>query len=680
MIGSFSARRWARAAFTCAACLIAFPSPAPAQIGPSARELVEVADIEALGASPDGRKLAFRVQRASIADNSYSIAWYVADLVTGAVTRAGDGGKPIYNDGLIEAEAPVWSPDGRFFYHRALVDGAIGIWRVAADGSASKLVVTGDADVESFELGPDGRTISYVTGPTRDEIERAERREYEDGILVDATVDPTVNLYHGGYVHGRLSSQRLIGRWYEHGGLLWRAPRVRHRLDLQSSRELGSEVIPERALEPLTAAWTPPGLKVTGPDGAVAEASGSADEPRLEIARPGAPVIRCNASPCKDRIVALAWRPGTNDLLFTTQDGHFRQCLYLWEKDARVRLVGRSGGQLSGGRSGSLPCAVTRSSVVCVAASAVSPPLLERFRLDGGSQEALFDPNAGLRVRQQPEVEQLTYKLDDGRTATGTLLFRLGPAPMRAPLFVNYYYCSGYLRGGVGDSYPLAPLVDSGFVVACLNTVPFRHWGDGADRERAALASVTSLVRLLDRRGWIDPRRVGMGGFSAGSEATMWVAMNSGLLSAAAVASPQYEPTDYWMSSVRGRDVPRILKDFEQLGSPDADSKRWKTISPALNADRIKAPLLMQLPEQEMRAAIELYARLSNTSTPVEMYAFPDEAHIKIQPRHQLAVYRRNLDWFRYWLQGHVDPDPALGPQYERWDALRKRQAAAGFE
>jgi dipeptidyl aminopeptidase/acylaminoacyl peptidase len=154
----------------------------------------------------------------------------------------------------------------------------------------------------------------------------------------------------------------------------------------------------------------------------------------------------------------------------------------------------------------------------------------------------------------------------------------------------------------------------------------------------------------------------------------MWVAMNSRLLSAAAVVSPQYEPTSYWLSAVRGRDAPQVIKEFQQAGPPDQDPARWKVISPALNTDRIKAPVLLQLPEQEMRGSMELYAKLSNTTTPVEMYVFPDEAHIKIQPRHQFAVYRRNLLWFRYWLQGYVDPDPALAAQYRRWDALRQRR------
>ena len=64
------------------------------------------------------------------------------------------------------------------------------------------------------------------------------------------------------------------------------------------------------------------------------------------------------------------------------------------------------------------------------------------------------------------------------------------------------------------------------------------------------------------------------------------------------------------------------------------------------------------------------------TGTPTELYAFPDEAHIKMQPRHWLAIYERNLDWFRYWLQGERDPDPAKAGQYERWDKLSERQCS----
>lgn len=658
----------------------ALTSPAVhARIGPSIRELVEIRDIEALSLSPDGRRLAFRVQTPSVSANTYRIDWYVAEVQAGRIRHVADGGEPIYNDGEIESDPPVWSPDSRSLYRRALVDGAIGVWRTAADGSGSSLVVGGPADVESLAAAPDGRTLSYVTGPARAEIRAAERKEYDDGILIDASIDPLETLYRGGWVGGRLASDRLKGEWYSRGGLLWRKPRTRHRLDLVTSRELGSETLAVPKIGVMATDSPTGAISARSGSGEMAKVVGAGAEQHLEVDASTEKTIVCDSGPCRgSKIVALAWRPGTDQLLFTRQDENFRQTLYLWDSGSgEVRRVAGGDGQLSGGRSGALPCAVARTAAVCVEAGPISPPRLVRISLDDGRQAILLDPNRNLRLRPAPQVEQIVFPIAGGRTASGTLLYPPGPLPVRAPLFVTYYVCPGYLRGGTGDPYPLEPLVNSGFVVACLNIVPFQLWGDGPDRDRDALASVTGLVRMLDRRGWIDPARVGMGGFSMGSEATMWVAMNSSLLSAAAVASPQYEPSAYWMESVRGRDVPAVMKKFQGAGPPDQDPGRWKIISPALNTEGIKAPLLMQLPEQEFRGSMELYSKLTHTTTPVEMYAFPDEAHLKIQPRHQFAVYRRNLDWFRYWLQNSRESDPALAPQYERWDLLRRRRTAS---
>ena len=46
------------------------------------------------------------------------------------------------------------------------------------------------------------------------------------------------------------------------------------------------------------------------------------------------------------------------------------------------------------------------------------------------------------------------------------------------------------------------------------------------------------------------------------------------------------------------------------------------------------------------------------------------------EPRPHLAVYQHNLAWFRYWLQGWRDPDPAKAAQYARWDAMDQRRSA----
>jgi len=220
-------------------------------------------------------------------------------------------------------------------------------------------------------------------------------------------------------------------------------------------------------------------------------------------------------------------------------------------------------------------------------------------------------------------------------------------------------------------------MTDAGFAVVCLTYGPMKTGDTAIDNYEEAQASIEAVVSTLDRRGLIDPRRVGMGGLSFGSEVTMWMAMNTRLLAAAAIASPQPSPSGFWQAAIRGRDAPEQYRTRWKAGSPDEDPEGWRRISPELNVPRIKAPLLMQLPEQEIASAMQFYARMTNTTTPVELYAFPNESHLKLQPRHRYAVYRRNLDWFRYWLQGYRDSDPATDAQYRRWDALKARSAGS---
>src|SRR3546814_3313853 len=76
--------------------------------------------------------------------------------------------------------------------------------------------------------------------------------------------------------------------------------------------------------------------------------------------------------------------------------------------------------------------------------------------------------------------------------------------------------------------------------------------------------------------------------------------------------------------------------------------------SPTLNLDRIKAPILMQMPEQEYIHALDYTIPLIPDHR-ADLYVFPHEPHQKFQPRPKLAAYERNLDWFRFWLQGRSE-------------------------
>lgn len=664
-----------RIAGAAAALLIAAPTIAAAQDGhvPVA-DLLQVSDFSGLSASPDGRAVVFRIERADLASNSYPASWYAWS--EGNVRSLGSGGAAIYVDpGIPAPETPVWSGDGAAIYFRALVDGQVQLWRARLDGSGSGAVLVDDADIISLSATEGGQGLTFVTGPSRAEIRRAEEQEYDAGILVDQHVDLAQNLFRGGMINGRRATQRLTGRWFERDGLLWRAPRrVRH-LDFATltvrERE-GAGQSDEAPAQPRRGE-----ARAVSRSGDRATASWSEGIGAIEVRRQGGCQLSCGTGACRERISWLAWGRSPDELIFATQDVARAQSIHVWDlTSGAIRLLARSDGLLSGGREREAPCVVAEGALFCAPESAISPPRLERIDLENGARTVVFDPNAELRSRLRLRAEHLRWRGGEGHEFTAVLLSAPARSAGPRPLFVNYYLCEGFLRGGLGDEWPLASLAAAGIDALCITGTILPGPQDAPANNRAAVEGISAIVAQLGREGRIDRARVGMGGLSFGSEVTLWVAFNTRLLAAASIASPGLEPAYYWFNGVRGRDHHEILESAWGIRAPEETPARWRRLSAALNAERITAPLLMQLPEQEARFVVELHARLSNSPTPVELHAFPDEPHLKVQPRHKLAAYQRNLDWFRYWLLGQRDPDPLRREQYERWDRLRERQRA----
>ena len=52
--------------------------------------------------------------------------------------------------------------------------------------------------------------------------------------------------------------------------------------------------------------------------------------------------------------------------------------------------------------------------------------------------------------------------------------------------------------------------------------------------------------------------------------------------------------------------------------------------------------------------------------------AFPDGIHLLVKPQERFEASQGTLDWFRFWLMGAEDSDPAKSAQYGRWRAMRE--------
>ena len=97
----------------------------------------------------------------------------------------------------------------------------------------------------------------------------------------------------------------------------------------------------------------------------------------------------------------------------------------------------------------------------------------------------------------------------------------------------------------------------------------------------------------------------------------------------------------------------------------------WKAVSPALNARHDLPPLLLQTSDSESVGSAEGWYRLRKAGAPVEWWDYPDETHEKRDVADRWRTQMRNLDWFRFWLQGYENSSPQYPDQNTRWRTLR---------
>lgn len=656
----------------------------------SSRQLVEIADFSSPIVSPDGESVAFRIMRASVERNAYDTVWYIQRMDgTAPPRRVAGGGVPLRDSaGVPVPPDAIWSPDGRWIYYRALVDGQIDVWRAASDGSGAAPVTRDAADVRRFTLSADGQILNYSVGASRDEVVAAEQAEYDRGIRIDRSTPIGQTLFRSGYTQGRLATQRL-GLMFNRVGLMDGVPDRWKAVDLSTlaTRRLAESEIPTAQSTPhdlaarVSNVWKVARDPDSGRTAVLTRTAQRTANRRVELLMVPAgagPVIHCGAEQCASKeISGIQWRPGSDEVLFTVTSygAGFAQSIYRWNvKTGAVLPVVASRGLLAGeARWTPGTCGISAIALACVTATANRPPRLERIEVETGERRVLFDPNAALAqdLANLP-VQLLRWRDRTGQLFTGQFYPARTSGDSRPPLFITYYRCLGFIRGGSGDEWPLATLADKGISTLCINAPSFS--ANAADRYGTGLSAVKSAIALLSSKHMIDRTRVGMGGLSFGAEVTMWTVIHSDLIAAASIASPTTSQQYYLLGSNIGDDFTSLLHHNWQLGSPAETPGQWKEISPASNLQRVRSPMLMQFPEQEYIHGLDYEIPLM-LAHKADVYVFPNEPHNKFQPRHKLAVYERNLDWFRFWLQGYEDPDPAKAEQYRHWQEMRSATA-----
>lgn len=629
------------------------------------QDIVETRDVSGVSISPDGRWIAYRVGQPSIDRNDVDLGWYVVGADGGAVRRVADGGDARFDfAGVIEESAPLWDADSRGFHFIAARDGVVGLWSWR-EGEVATLTAADAADILDARASEDGRAIVLRVGAPREAIARAQRKAYDEGLLVEASVDLMQPIAGGALVDGERVMQRLKGPWFERARLLSEWPGTEKNVPLP------------RPAAPASAGHSLPGPewhRAIAPGGAAAEIVSSEGTTGVRLTRRDGKISICTAGACgSPRLRRIAWRPSSDELLLFEAGEGSEERLWRLEPGARAPVLAAvTDGAIASARRPDR-CALGSDFAVCAEASAVSPPRLVRIDLASGETRLLADPNSDLRARIHARATPLRWTDKHGAGFSG-LLLRNPAASNHAPLVIQYYHCDGFLKGGVGDELPMIPLVEAGISVLCIRKA--RPPEGPTDREYdLALSGIAAAIDKLAAAGTVDPRTVGIGGLSFGSQVALWAIRKSRLFAAATLSSGQFEPSLYWAYALPGSGVPTVLKDYWGLGDPDVDREGWQRISAVSDIDAIDTPVLMQLPESEARLVTEFHAKLKRAGKAADLFVFADEPHIKTQPIHQYSANQRNLDWYKFWLLGLEHAEPAKAAQYARWRGYRAGQS-----
>jgi dipeptidyl aminopeptidase/acylaminoacyl peptidase len=422
----------------------------------------------------------------------------------------------------------------------------------------------------------------------------------------------------------------------------------------------------------------------------------------MEVAKLGssADPIRCAAEECSGRIDRVWWGD-ENSVLFQHLAGIDGISLYAWNiASGAVSLVLRVD-----------DVALTQCDLaagmrmICVREAATLPPHLVFIDASTGSVQVLVDVNPEFRNIALGKVERFEWDTPkfkwnepgaplDGVYPARAYGYILYPpdfdSSRKYPAFINPYVALGFDNIS-NQEFALHALAASGFVVLNLNFPQIAadvaaRVGPGFSKlinsaelgfphSSMYLASTVLALDTVIARGFIDERRVGIGGVSRGADISLQFLLKHDRLAAVAIGTGGGGQLEYYAFTQGGRKLAGGVPSWTVR--PDrAGLDFWKQIDLADNIETIEAPILIDTPAQEIYGLVRLMKHMAEAGKPYDAYVFSKEPHIKWQPAHLRTCMERNLDWFRFWLQSYEDPEPSKAEQYSRWRELRELQAA----
>jgi dipeptidyl aminopeptidase/acylaminoacyl peptidase len=202
------------------------------------------------------------------------------------------------------------------------------------------------------------------------------------------------------------------------------------------------------------------------------------------------------------------------------------------------------------------------------------------------------------------------------------------------------------------------PRGSSSYGVEFANLTQYAFPGDD---HKDLLTGIDELVR----RGYVDPKRLGVTGGSGGGILTNWIIGHNDRFAAAVSQRSIADYAAWWYAG----DGTLFHQDWFR-SPPFDDPAEYVGRSPISHVRKIKTPLMLIEGESDFRTPPTtggemLFRALKYLKRPVVMVRFPNESHELSRsgnPWHRVERLRHIVNWFDKYLQGKPMPQYDLVP------------------
>jgi dipeptidyl aminopeptidase/acylaminoacyl peptidase len=380
----------------------------------------------------------------------------------------------------------------------------------------------------------------------------------------------------------------------------------------------------------------------------------------------------------------VAWEQGDGEMIIASQkeEGFLRmkRAGQAWEKVSPVVPF----------LSGNLNSVTTNNGEVLIGIrqAPTVPPDLFLYDVKKNKNMLLTDLNPQIRGLTLGAVEKVEWKNRYGGKISGSLIKPVGyeegkkyPLVIMLTWSTDNFICDGHYA----TAFPPQPLANAGFVVLIFNVYNIYTEGSkqpegppAIQEAETMVASVEAAVDFLTGRGLAEKDNVGIIGFSRSSWKVDYMLTHSDFKFRAASSADSgiYNYGAYWLYDGWATSAYEAGYGGPPYG---ATLQNWLKGAPTFNVEKVQTPILMEYTgggnRLEPTGAYEFHTALNRLGKPVDLFFYPNGDHPLDRPFDRVASLQRNIDWFRFWMQGYEGKAPDYDPnQYIRWRELRKLQ------